>query len=65
MIAAFITIGIAETLHHIPGFEALNAFGVDEIFLQVILLLSGIIVFSFMTYFAFKKATKDFERIDL
>lgn len=65
MVAAFITIGIAETLHHIPGLEALNAFGFDEIFLQVILLLSGINVFSFMTYLAFRKATIDFEKIDL
>lgn len=65
MIAAFITIGIAETLHHIPGLEALNAFGFDEIILQVILLLFGIIVFLFMTYLAFRKATKDFEKIDL
>lgn len=65
MIAAFITIGIAETLHHIPGLEALNAFGFDEIILQVILLLSGIVVFFFMTYLAFRKATKDFEKIDL
>lgn len=65
MIAAFITIGIAETLHHIPGLEALNAFGFDEIFLQIILLLSGIIVFLFMTYLTFRKATIDFEKIDL
>lgn len=65
MIAAFITIGIAETLHHIPGLEALNAFGFDEIFLQIILLLSGIIVFYFMTYLSFRKATIDFEKIDL
>lgn len=65
MIAAFITIGIAETLHHIPGLEALNAFGFDEIFLQIILLLSGIIVFLFMTYLSFRKATIDFEKIDL
>lgn len=65
MIAAFITIGVAETLHHIPGLESLNAFGFDEIFLQIILLLSGIIVFLFMTYLAFRKATIDFEKIDL
>lgn len=65
MIAAFITIGIAETLHHIPGLEALNTFGFDEIFLQIILLLSGIIVFLFMTYLSFRKATIDFEKIDL
>lgn len=65
MVSAFITIGIAETLHHIPGLEALNAFGFDEIILQVILLLFGIIVFLFMTYLAFRKATKDFEKIDL
>lgn len=65
MVAAFITIGIAETLHHIPGLEALNAFGFDEIFLQIILLFSGIIVFFIMTYLAFRKATIDFEKIDL
>ena len=37
IVAGFITIGIAETLHHIPGLEVFNAFGFEHIALQLIL----------------------------
>ncbi len=65
IVAAFLTIGVAETLHHIPGLEALNAFGFERIGLQTGLLLGGAALFAVMTHLSCKRACADFERIDL
>lgn len=65
IIAAFIMTGVAEALHHIPGLEALNAFGFEHIALQMILLVSGGLLFAAMTLLSYHKACRDFERIDL
>lgn len=64
-IAAFLTIGAAETLHHIPGLEALNAFGTEHLFLQLLLLLGGAVVFLLLTVLSLQKACVRFERTDL
>jgi len=64
-VAAFVTIGVAETLHHIPGLEMLNAFGFDHIGLQLSLLLGGALLWAGMTYLSYRKACLNFERIDL
>ena len=65
IIVCFIIIGIAETLHHIPGLEALNAFGFDSIGLQVGLLIIGAICYVGLTLIAFRKSCSSFEVIDL
>lgn len=65
IILAFLTVGIAESLHHFPGLEALNAFGTEHIGLQLILLLCGIAAFSLLTFVSYKKACRRFEKIDL
>ncbi len=65
IIAAFLTIMAAEALHHIPGLEALNAFGFDRIGLQLVLLLCGALLYAVMTFASYKKACADFEKIDL
>ena len=65
IIAAFLTIGIAEALHHIPGREAVNAFGFDHIVLQIALLLGGALLYAALTGLSYKKACADFEKIDL
>lgn len=62
---AFLVIMIAEILHHIPGLEALNAFGFDYIGLQLALLAAGILLYAVLTYLAYNKACNDFERTDL
>lgn len=62
---AFFIIGVAETLHHIPGLDALNAFGFDHIGLQLSLLAIGVLFYTWMTYLSYKKACRDFEKIDL
>ena len=65
IIAAFVTIGIAEALHHIPGLESVNAFGFDDIALQICLLIAGAVIFAAMTFLSYKKSCSRFEIIDL
>lgn len=65
MIVGFLCIGIFEALHHIPGLEVLNAFGTDNITLQVLLLVVGIAAWLLMTTLSCKRACANFERIDL
>lgn len=65
IIAAFLTIGIAETLHHIPSLEKLNAFGFDELPMQVAFLAAGVVLYALITLAAVKKSEKRFEKIDL
>ena len=62
---AFLTIGLAETLHHIPGLSALNAFGFDHIVLQISLFLCGILIYAALTWLSYRKACTDFDKIDL
>ena len=64
-IAAFLVIGLAETLHHIPGLEALNAFAFDHIGLQASLLAGGILLYAALTFLSYRKACANFEKIDL
>jgi hypothetical protein len=65
IIVCFFVIFMGEALHHVPGLEMLNAFGTDEIALQLILLAAGILVFLLMTTFSCRRACKQFEKIDL
>ena len=65
IISAFVMIGIAEALHHIPGLEAFNAFGFDDIGLQALLLVCGAIIFVLMTLISYRRACASFEIIDL
>ena len=65
ILVAFIIIGIAETLHHIPGLEAVNAFGFDNISLQLAGLISGAEIYVLFTLIALKKSIKRFEVVDL
>ena len=65
IVAAFIAIIIAEAMHHIPGLEAVNAFGFDDVGLQVCLLLAGAVIFVAMTYLSYRRSCSNFEKIDL
>ena len=64
-VVAFLWIGLAETLWHLPGLSALNAFGTDRLPLQLGLLFCGMLVYAAMTVLSCKKACERFERIDL
>ena len=61
----FLLITAAEALHHVPGLEAVNAFGFEHIGLQLSLLLGGALLYAALTWFSYKKACADFEKIDL
>ena len=65
IIAAFLVILVAETLHHIPGLQALNAFGTDSFGLQLVLFAAGVISFVLMSGLSCAKACECFEKIDL
>ena len=65
IVTAFLFIGIFEALHHIPGLEQLNSFGTENIMMQLLLLLAGIVAWLLMTVLSYRKACEQFEKIDL
>ena len=64
-IACFAVIALAETLHHIPGLEALNAFGFDDLPLQLGLLAAGIVCYAALMALALRSSEESFENTDL
>jgi hypothetical protein len=65
IIVCFFVIFIGEAVHHVPGLQRLNAFGTDDIAVQLLLLAAGILIFVMLTVSSCRKACEDFERIDL
>ena len=65
IISCFLVVFAAEALHHVPGLEKLNAFGTDDLTLQLMMLAAGILIFLLMTVLSFRKACRRFEKIDL
>ena len=65
IIVCFVLIGLAEALHHVPGLEALNAFGFDHLALQLSLLLGGALAYGLLTWLGCRLACARFEKIDL
>lgn len=65
IIVCFVVIAIAEALHHVPGLEALNSFGFDNIGLQLCLLAAGALSYALLTVLSYKRACSHFEKIDL
>ncbi len=65
IIVCFLLIGIAEAMHHVPGLEALNAFGFEHMGLQLAALLAGAILYILLTVLSYNKACENFEKIDL
>lgn len=65
IVAAFLTLGVAEAAHHFPGMEALNAFGFAHIGLQLALLAGGALVYGVLTFVSCRVSCKSFETIDL
>ena len=65
IVVCFLLIGLAETLHHVPGLEALNAFGFDHLGLQLSLLLGGALACLLLTGLSYRLACSRFEKIDL
>lgn len=65
IIVAFLLIGIAETLHHIPGLGSLNAISGEGMTANYLLLAFGAMIYVLLTYIAFKASCKCFECVDL
>lgn len=65
IIAAFLLVGLGEALHHFPGLEALNAFGREQLALQLSLLAAGVISYAVITWLSCSRACRCFEKIDL
>ncbi len=65
IVVVFLTIGVAESLHHFKQLKILNAFGFEHIVFQLSMLGCGIIAFLLLTMFSYKTACKNFEKIDL
>lgn len=65
IIVCFLTIGVAESLHHIPGLKTINSFGTENLTVQLILLALGIVSYILLTYFSLSLSCKRFEKIDL
>ena len=64
-ITVFLTICIAEALHHFPGLGLLNAFGTEHFAVQLLLLGIGAAFYLAVTVLSCKKACNHFEKIDL
>lgn len=65
IVACFLVIMIAESLHYMPGLEMLNAFGTENMIMQVMLLAAGAVIFLLMTVLSYRRACIYFEKIDL
>ena len=62
---SLLTIAAAETLHHLPGLEALNAFGFEQPLLQSGVLCFGLASFAALTLLSRKRAERALENVDL
>lgn len=65
IVVTFVIIGISEAMHHIPGLEALNAFGLECFYLQSGLLVLGAAAYIACTVLSYRCACRNFEQIDL
>ena len=65
IVIAFILVGIAETLHHIPGLGFLNAISGEGMTANYLILLIGAVLYALLSYIAFKASCKSFETVDL
>ncbi len=65
IIVFFFIAGIAESLHHFPGFAPLNAFGFTEMPLQLAALATGAAAFILMTAASQAASIRNFEATDL
>lgn len=63
--AAFLLIGLAETLHHFPGMAFLNAFGTAHFPAQLSSLAIGMGIYAAATLSSCRASCRNFEKIDL
>jgi len=65
LIVAFLVILAGEAAHHIPGLEPVNAFGMEHLILQLVLLAAGMVCYGVLTLLSCRISCRSFEKIDL
>jgi len=65
IVANFIIITVAEVVHHIPGFQWMNALGFCFLTRQVVILVVAICIYVVLTVMSCKKSCMIFQKIDL
>ena len=65
IVVSFVIIGIAETLHHLPGLGWLNVRDFGFIGRQLVILLMSAALYVIVSMFSCKASQKRFEKIDL
>lgn len=64
-VVSMLLIAAAETLHHLPGCGAFNAFGFTPLAPQLSAFITGCVLFTVLTFAAEKKSERLFEKLDL
>jgi hypothetical protein len=63
-IVIFLLVGIAETLHHLPGMTFLNS-STEGQGMQYLILDGSLLLYAAVSYLSMKASCRDFEKIDL
>ena len=63
-IAAFLIIGLTETLHHIPGLMFLNSAG-QGIYIQTMILFAAALCYGLLSWHCLAASQRSFEKTDL
>ena len=63
IVVSFLTVGIAEALHHIPGLMFLNTS--EKLPVQFALLAAACVLYAVLTLLSCRKAQRNFELLDL
>lgn len=64
-IAAFVVVGLGETLHHIPGLTWLGDTAGAGVGRQAVILLAAVVVYAAGTLLSMKRSEERFEKLDL
>lgn len=64
-VAAFVVVGLGETLHHLPGLDWLNVVTGTGVIRQSVLLLVVALVYAAGTLLSMKRSQEHFEKLDL
>lgn len=65
IVVAFVVVGVAETLFHLPPLAALGARGFEHLAVQSACLVGGAVVFALLTVLFARAAIRTFEKVDL
>ena len=65
IIVNFVIIAVAETLHHVPNLEWINAMDFSHLEKQSIILVIAILIYAVLTIISCRKSCLRFQKIDL